>query len=108
MSPKAERCRKNARRSRPPQRPRNENTHGTQRRGVTRRFGRPPAHPMAVRRMQERISDEEAVNRVKEGDPDSYAILVNRHQARLQRLARRLLRNDADAEDAVQNAHLLA
>ena len=58
--------------------------------------------------MQERISDEEAVNRVKEGDPDSYAILVNRHQARLQRLARRLLRNDADAEDAVQNAHLLA
>ncbi len=58
--------------------------------------------------MHERISDEEAVNRVRGGDSDSYAILVDRHQARLQRLARRFLRNDADAEDAVQNAHLLA
>ena len=58
--------------------------------------------------MKNWISDEEAVSRVRGGDSDSYEILVSRHQGRLQRLARRVLRNEADAEDAVQEAHLLA
>jgi RNA polymerase sigma-70 factor (ECF subfamily) len=58
--------------------------------------------------MDELISDQEAIGRVREGDLASYEILASRYQQRLQRVARRLVRNDADAEDAVQGAHLLA
>lgn len=58
--------------------------------------------------MDDWISDEEAVNRVRGGDSGAYEILVNRHQGRLRRLALGFLRNEADAEDAVQEAHLLA
>ena len=54
------------------------------------------------------LSDEEVVQRVRSGDRESYGLLAARHQQRLQGLARRLLQNDFDAEDAVQGAHLLA
>jgi RNA polymerase sigma-70 factor (ECF subfamily) len=58
--------------------------------------------------MHEGISDEEAVARVKTGDTSCYEVLAARHGRHLERLARKYLRNDADAEDAVQDAHLLA
>ena len=58
--------------------------------------------------MYEGLSDEEAVGRAKDGDSTSYGILAARYQKRLQRVAQRVLRNEADAEDAVQDAHLLA
>lgn len=42
------------------------------------------------------------------GDADAYVLLVERHAPRLLGLARRLLGNEQDAEDAVQEAFLRA
>jgi len=42
------------------------------------------------------------------GDADAYVLLVERHASRLLGLARRLLGNEQDAEDAVQEAFLRA
>ncbi len=58
--------------------------------------------------MNERVSDQEAVGRVRQGDQSSYEILVNRYNRRLHGIAQKYLRNEADAEDVVQGAHLLA
>ena len=58
--------------------------------------------------MNDLISDQEAVGRARAGDLASYEVLASRYQQRLQRVALRFLRNEADAEDAVQRAHLLA
>jgi RNA polymerase sigma-70 factor (ECF subfamily) len=52
------------------------------------------------------VSDEHLVERVRAGEPTFYGELMNRHNRRLHSLARRILRNDADAEDAVQEAHI--
>ncbi len=54
------------------------------------------------------IADQEAIGLIREGDFESYEVLVSRYQQRLHRVARRVVRNDADAEDVVQGAHLLA
>lgn len=54
------------------------------------------------------LSDEEVLNRVRAGDVESYEILIDRYQHRLYCLAMRILKNDAEAEDALQDAHLLA
>ncbi len=58
--------------------------------------------------MLQAISDDEAIWRVRNGDTRSYEVLATRYHRPLHRLARRLLRSEADAEDAVQGAHLLA
>jgi len=58
--------------------------------------------------MNEAITDEEAIGRIKQGDMASYSVLAARYHDRLCRVALRVLRNQADAEDAVQGAHLLA
>ena len=58
--------------------------------------------------MNTAITDEEAIGRVRMGDTSSYEVLANRYHHRLCRLAQRFLRSEADAEDAVQGAHLLA
>lgn len=58
--------------------------------------------------MKHILSDEEAVERVKAGDRDSYAVLADRYRLRLHRLARGFVRQSADVEDAVQAAHLQA
>ncbi len=52
------------------------------------------------------LSDEEVVGRVRSGETDLYGILVERHHRRLYLLTRRLLRDDAEAEDATQEVHL--
>ncbi len=54
----------------------------------------------------EALSDEEVVGRVRSGETDLYEILVERHHRRLYLLTRRLLRDDAEAEDATQEVHL--
>ncbi len=54
------------------------------------------------------LTDEEVIQCVRAGDTESYQILASRHQQRLNRIARRFARNESDAEDAVQGAHLLA
>ena len=54
------------------------------------------------------ISDLEVVKRVLAGDTMSFELLMRRYNRRLYRIARGVLRNDADAEDVVQDAYLLA
>lgn len=53
-------------------------------------------------------ADELLVARAAEGDEDAFEILVRRHSADLLRLARRLLGEYGEAEDAVQEAFVSA
>jgi len=50
------------------------------------------------------LSDSELVRRAREGDIDAYAVLVRRHHPSCMRFALRMLRERADAEEAVQDA----
>ncbi len=52
--------------------------------------------------------DGELVARVLEGDGASFELIMRRYNRRLFRLARSILRNDADAEDTVQDAYIKA
>lgn len=53
-------------------------------------------------------SDEAVVADVRRGDAARFEILMRRHNQRLFRTARAILRDDAEAEDAVQQAYLAA
>ncbi|WP_159770530.1 sigma-70 family RNA polymerase sigma factor [Streptomyces sp. HM190] len=53
-------------------------------------------------------ADALLVVRAAEGDEDAFATLVQRHAPALLRLATRMLRTPAEAEDAVQDAFLSA
>lgn len=48
------------------------------------------------------------LQRVAEGDPESFGLLVDRHQQRLQRLCLGLLHDPEEARDAVQEVFLKA
>jgi RNA polymerase sigma-70 factor, ECF subfamily len=54
------------------------------------------------------LTDEDVVARVRGGDQPLFEIVMRRYNQRLFRAARAILRNDADAEDAVQQAYLAA
>jgi RNA polymerase sigma-70 factor (ECF subfamily) len=56
----------------------------------------------------EALPDAEIARRVAAGDEEAFRLLMRRHNQRLYRTARSILRNDADAEDAVQDGWLLA
>lgn len=51
-------------------------------------------------------SDEGLVARIQSGDHQAFAILVRRHTDKFYGLAWRLLNNDAEADDVVQDAFL--
>lgn len=51
-------------------------------------------------------SDDELLTRLRTGEPHAYRALYERHGARLLRLARRILGQRQDAEDAVQESFL--
>jgi len=53
-------------------------------------------------------TDEEIARRVLAGDAASFELLMRRHNRRLYRIARGVLRNEADAEEVVQDAYLRA
>ena len=53
-------------------------------------------------------SDEQVVERVLRGDTALYEILMRRHNQRLYRIARAILRDDAEAEDVMQDAYVRA
>ena len=53
-------------------------------------------------------SDLELAGPIGRGDPDAFRILMRRHNQRLFRIARSVLRDPAEAEDAVQDAYILA
>src|SRR5256885_9630855 len=54
------------------------------------------------------LSDEDIVTRVLAGDLASFEILMRRHNQRLYRIGRAILRNDAEAEDVMQDAYVRA
>lgn len=54
------------------------------------------------------MDDAAAVARVKAGDKDSFRLLVERHTQPLFRLAFRMLENEKDAEEVVQETFLRA
>src|SRR5258707_10633637 len=55
-----------------------------------------------------RVSDLDLVARARQGDPAAFGELVERHRAAVYRAALAALGSHADAEDAAQDAFLLA
>ena len=58
--------------------------------------------------MNETLSDEEILTRIRAGDQSACALCIEKHEADLRGLALRLLKNEADAEDVVQESFLNA
>jgi RNA polymerase sigma-70 factor (ECF subfamily) len=54
------------------------------------------------------MTDEEIVTRVLAGDTGVFEIIMRRHNQRLYRTARAILRDEAQAEDVVQDAYVRA
>jgi RNA polymerase sigma-70 factor (ECF subfamily) len=50
------------------------------------------------------LSDEEVVTRVLAGETEMFEIVTRRHNQRLYRVARAILRNDGEAEDVRHDA----
>jgi len=53
-------------------------------------------------------TDEEVVGRIRAGDTALYEIIMRRYNQRLYRVARAILRDDAEAEDVMQDAYVRA
>src|SRR5579864_6312048 len=56
----------------------------------------------------EPLSDEEVVRRVLDGETALFEIIMRRYNQRLYRIARGILRDDAEAEDVMQDAYVRA
>ena len=56
----------------------------------------------------EQLTDEEVVRRVVDGDPALFEILMRRHNQRIYRAVRAILRTENDVEDVMQQAYLNA
>src|SRR4051795_9666981 len=56
----------------------------------------------------EEWSDEQVVTRVLSGDTALYELLMRRHNQRVYRIARAILRDDGEAEDVMQDAYVRA
>ena len=65
-------------------------------------------NPAEVATSQEPLSDEEVVARVLAGETGMFEIVMRRHNQRLYRVARAILRNDGEAEDVMQDAYVRA
>jgi RNA polymerase sigma-70 factor (ECF subfamily) len=52
--------------------------------------------------------DAELVGRARRRDNEAFRLIMQRHNRRLYRIARAVLRNDGEAEDAVQEAYVRA
>ena len=57
---------------------------------------------------QQGWSDEQIVGRILAGDTALYELLMRRHNRLLYRVARSILRDDAEAEDVMQDAYVRA
>jgi RNA polymerase sigma-70 factor (ECF subfamily) len=55
-----------------------------------------------------KLSDPELAQRIASGDKDAFEMLMHRHNQMLYRTARSILKDDAESEDTVQEAWLLA
>ncbi len=56
----------------------------------------------------DKLPDVELARRVAAGSHEAFTVLMRRYNQRLYRVARSVLKDDAEAEDAVQEAYLLA
>jgi RNA polymerase sigma factor (sigma-70 family) len=65
-------------------------------------------NPTEVATSQEPLSDEDVVARVLAGETGMFEIVMRRHNQRLYRVARAILRNDGEAEDVMQDAYVRA
>lgn len=54
------------------------------------------------------MDDDELVRRIRDGETALYEIVMRRYNARIYRVARMILRNDAEAEDVMQEAYVRA
>lgn len=54
------------------------------------------------------VGDEELVRLIRAGDAGLYEVLMRRHNQRIYRVALTILRNDAEAEDVMQEAYVRA
>jgi len=64
--------------------------------------------PVPVTPVAEDLPDAELARRIAAGDLDALRLLMRRYNQTLYRTARSILKDDAEAEDAVQEAYLLA
>ena len=64
-----------------------------------------PARPLAS---DSSINDAELARRIAGDDEAAFETLMRRHNGALFRVARAILKNEADAEDALQEAYLAA
>src|ERR1043165_4066496 len=56
----------------------------------------------------ETLPDEEVVRRVLQGETALFELIMRRYNQRLYRVARAILRDDAEAEDVMQDAYVRA
>src|SRR5437660_12831194 len=54
------------------------------------------------------LADEEVVRRVLQGETALFEIIMRRYNQRIYRIARGILRDDAEAEDVMQDAYVRA
>lgn len=64
--------------------------------------------PVLEAAAQKEMKDEEVVSRVLGGETALFEILMRRYNQRLYRVSRVILRNDAEAEDVMQDAYVRA
>lgn len=65
-------------------------------------------HPIPEQRAAQPPTDAELAQRIAAGDLSTLTLLMRRNNQTLYRTARSILNDDAEAEDAVQEAYLLA
>jgi RNA polymerase sigma-70 factor (ECF subfamily) len=65
-------------------------------------------HPATTTARDRDISDAELARRIGAHDQEAFALLMRRYNRLLYRTARSVLRDDAEAEDALQEAYLQA
>jgi len=65
-------------------------------------------HPATVLVFDDKLPDAELVRRVATGSHEAFAFLMRRYNQVMYRTARSILKDDAEAEDAAQEAYLLA
>lgn len=61
-----------------------------------------------TRKNEPHLSDAEILQRIFSGDRDAFELLMRRYNRPLYRTARGILKDDAEAEDVLQDAYLLA
>lgn len=68
----------------------------------------PAAHSLTRNAIHENLTDAEIAGRIASGDDEAFHYVMRRYNQKLFRTARSILRDDAEAEDAVQESYLLA